>query len=202
MKKKKLNLIKLTLSNISSIQKIWAESLPFNLKSIIGKKIINIYLKKYFLETNKLALGVINSKKLIGFVLFGNDQKIIKDIIFNHFNQIILAFFKSVITLKLYSIYWYINVFIFTLLEKKIKLKKKKIELLIICIKKKYQNNNIGTFLIKNSIKKNKKFFSKFDVLLVKTLKKEKKNIKFYIKNNFNVKFTIFGRVFLFLKSN
>ena len=77
----KLKIVKLDHSYSEQIQKIWIKSLPLNLKSMIGKNIIKDYIS-FFLE-NKINLGVglLLEKRLVGFVLFGNDKEIIRKLI-------------------------------------------------------------------------------------------------------------------------
>jgi ribosomal protein S18 acetylase RimI-like enzyme len=82
-------------------------------------------------------------------------------------------------------------------------LKKKKIknftELLIIAIKKNHQNKGLGSYLLKESFKKNNDYFKQFESLMVITLKSTPENIKFYEKNNFKIYDKIYGRVLLAL---
>ena len=56
-------------------------------------------------------------------------------------------------------------------------------ELLIICISPSEQGKKYGSFLIKESLKNFKEFFSQFNGIFVKTLKKDLQNIAFYEKN-------------------
>ena len=70
-------------------------------------------------------------------------------------------------------------------------------ELNIICVNKKNQNKGLGSYLIKQSLKKYYSYFQKFDYIYVKTLKKEINNVKFYEKNNFKFLYEIFGRIYL-----
>ena len=49
---------------------VWFESMPHNIKSLIGKKIIKNYVEE-FLKINKSpCIGLFKSKELIGFVFF------------------------------------------------------------------------------------------------------------------------------------
>lgn len=73
-----------------------------------------------------------------------------------------------------------------------------KIELLIICVKKKYQNNGIGSILLHLSISMlKKKFITKYKKIIVKTLLTNIKGIRFYKKNTFKYYKTIYPMMFL-----
>ena len=102
--------------------------------------------------------------------------------------------------MKFDKIYYYFDVFIFLIFSK---IKKKNIdnstELLIICLKKNYQNKGFGSYLIKDSLSNNKDYFKKFNKISVMTLKKTPQNIQFYKKNNFKFLYSFYGRIFLVL---
>ena len=70
-------------------------------------------------------------------------------------------------------------------------------ELLIICISPSEQGKKYGSFLINKSLENFKEFFSQYNGIIVKTLKKDQQNIAFYKKNNFEKIFEIFGRTYL-----
>ena len=67
----------LSIDHIDEISNIWIESIPYNIKSIIGKKIVKNYVEKFLKSVGTLGSGLFNSNQLIGFVFFGNDTKII-----------------------------------------------------------------------------------------------------------------------------
>ncbi len=195
----KFKIIKLDRNYIQFIEVIWKESLPRNLKSMIGNSIINSYLEKFFKNESNIAIGVLNSEQLIGFVLFGKDSEIVRNIVKEDFLKIISSFLKSLFLLKFNKILNFFNCIIYILMSKKKEslLSKNNTELNIICIDKKNQNKGLGSYLIKQSLEKYYSFFQKFDYVYVKTLKKEIYNIKFYEKNNFKFLYEIFGRIYL-----
>ena len=195
----KLKIVKLDHSYSEQIQKIWIKSLPLNLKSMIGKNIINDYIS-FFLE-NKINLGVglLLEKRLVGFVLFGNDKEIIRKLIKKKISQIIYSFMKSIFFLNLKRFLNFIDCSIYILVSKE---KEREIvllntELLIICISPSEQGKKYGSFLINKSLENFKEFFSQYNGIIVKTLKKDQQNIAFYKKNNFEKIFEIFGRTYL-----
>ena len=79
MDKNNLKIIKLTENHIKNIENIWIESLPENLKSMIGSYFINKYLIQFYKNKSNLGTGIYNNDKMVGFVLFGNDSKIIRN---------------------------------------------------------------------------------------------------------------------------
>ena len=195
----KLKIVKLDHSYSEQIQKIWIKSLPLNLKSMIGKNIIKDYIS-FFLE-NKINLGVglLLEKRLVGFVLFGNDKEIIRKLIKKKISQIIYSFMKSIFFLNLKRFLNFIDCSIYILVSKE---KEREIvllntELLIICISPSEQGKKYGSFLINKSLENFKEFFSQYNGIIVKTLKKDQQNIAFYKKNNFEKIFEIYGRTYL-----
>ena len=80
------------------------------------------------------------------------------------------------------------------------KLKKENVELLIISIKQSKQGSGLGSFLIKDVLRKNKTYFKNYKNIFVKTLKSTPQNIIFYQKNNFNLLCNSFGRAYLLFK--
>ena len=199
MKTPNIHLGKLNKENINNIKKIWAESLPDNLKNVIGYQFIEIYLEKFFKDNLNLGLGIYDSKNILGFVLFGNDSKIIKEIIKQKFFKILYSFLLYVIKMKINYMLKYIDVIIYLFVSKKkeITLLNENVELLIMAVRKESQNNGYGSFLLSETFKNNKKYFSKFKYIYVKTLKNSPENIFFYQKNGFKLFYKIFGRVYL-----
>ncbi len=195
----KYKLSKLNEKHIKNIELIWIESLPENLKSMVGRVIIRNYLSYFFSNKSNLGIGVSSSDKLVGFVLFGKDDKIMKKLFIENFIILMKSFLGSLFFLKLKNIKNFINCAIYVLVSRKQenKLKLNNIELLIICVSKNFQNKGFGTFLIKESFINYDFYFKKFDSVFVKTLKKDTENISFYKKNNFRYLFEIFGRVYL-----
>ncbi len=199
MVKNKYEIIRLNKKHINGIEMIWNESLPENLKSMIGNYIITNYLKNFFDSELNLGIGVIKSKKLLGFVLFGRDDKVLGKLMQEKFLSIIRSFICSIIYFEFKKIKNFIDCLIFILLSKNFenKLRKNCTELLIICINKKFQNKGLGTFLIVKGLKKYENFFKKYKNIFVKTLKKDHNNVFFYKKNKFKYTSHIFGRIYL-----
>lgn len=195
----KLKIIKLDKKHIDNVQIIWRKSLPDNLKSMIGNIIVNNYLSEFFNEKRNLGIGVTESNNLVGFVLFGKDEEILRKIIKNDFTIIIRSFLKSIFLFKIKKIKNFIDCFIYMILSKRKEkvLNSKNLELLIICIDQNKQNKGLGSFLLKESFKNYYHYFRDFDGIFVKTLKKDSNNVLFYQKNNFKHLFEIFGRVYL-----
>lgn len=186
-------------NHIEEIQSIWVESLPENMKSILGNSIIKIYLNKFFRSKSSLGFGLFKSKELAGFVLFGDDSKILNEILKEKFIYLIFSFFSKFLTLNLKSVYRYFEVVLFMFFARSFEkeLNNKNTELLIIGFKKNYQNKGLGTFMMNENFSKNKNYFSLFKNIYVKTLKSTPQNIRFYEKNNFKVIKEIFGRIYL-----
>ncbi|MDB4339966.1 hypothetical protein OAA01_01525 [Pelagibacteraceae bacterium] len=184
---------------INEIESIWIKTLPDNLKSIIGKKTILIYLNKYFNNKKNLGTGIFNKKKLIGFVLFGLDNKIIKEILKENIFYIFSSFLENIVKFKIKNLIRYFNVIFFLMISstKENKILKNNNELLIIAINKHEQNKGLGSQLLSITFKRYNNYFLNYNNIFVKTLKSTPENIKFYIKNNFNIEMEIFGRVYL-----
>ena len=195
-----LSVNNLLIDHIDEISNIWIESIPCNIKSIIGRKIIKNYVEE-FLKINKSpGIGLFKSNELIGFVFFGEDAYIIRKIFKENFVYILSSFFLYFIKFKFKKISSYFDVLIYLILSN---FKKRKIknftELLIIAIKKNHQNKGLGSYLLKGSFEKNKDYFKQFESLMVITLKSTPENIKFYEKNNFKIFDKIYGRILLTL---
>lgn len=109
----KINVVKLDPSYSEQIQNIWAESLPNNLKSIIGKHIMHKYISLFFENEHSLGIGIINENKLVGFVMYGNDKTIIKKLIERNFFKILKSFLTSIIKLEIKKMLNFINCFFF-----------------------------------------------------------------------------------------
>lgn len=186
--------------NTDDIYEVWANSLPNNLKTLIGKEIIKNYLDKYFEVDNNLSVGVFESKKLIGFILFGNDKEIINKVIKKNWKKIILIFLKNILKLEIKKITRFIDTLVFVILnkkvEEKIKNNNKNTELIIVGVKTEYQNKGVGTLLLNKVFKEYKNYFSKFEYIFVKTLPTVQ-NLTYYKKSNFLKEAKIVGRIYL-----
>ena len=185
----------LSLEHIDRISEIWLNDLPCNFKSIIGNKIIKSYLAKIFESTIILKKGIFKNNWLIGFVFFGEDEIIIKELFIDNFFLIIKSFFKYIILFKFKYLVFYFNVSIFLTLNLFNKKNSMSTELLIIVIDKEFHRKNLGSKLINTSLEDN--YFKNFKEIKVITLKKDIKNINFYEKNNFKQFKEVYGRIFL-----
>lgn len=195
----KIKVVRLDPSYSEQVQNIWIESLPDNLKSIVGKYIMDKYISLFFEDKQSLGIGLTNEKKLVGFVMYGNDKVIIKKLIKINIFKIIKSFLTSIVKLEIKKTLNYINCFFFIFFCRKIesKLRFSHIELLIICISPLNQGKKYGSFLIQESIKNHQNYFKNYNGIFVKTLKRDTQNISFYEKNNFNIIDEVFGRVYL-----
>lgn len=196
--KKNLKIIKLNKNFLYSIEKIWSKSLPLNIKSIISEKIIYFYVNEFFKNKRNIGLGLIQKKKFIGFILFGDDRKILRDILSRHSLLIIFSFFKNFFLLKFEYILNFINTFLFLCASVNVKFPiNKNCELLVIAIHHKHQGLGAGSYLLSKSLKLISKKFLNCKYIYVKTLKKSLSNIVYYKKNNFKEYKNIYNQVYL-----
>ena len=196
MTDKEFNVNDISINDLDKIAEIWLETLPYNFKAIIGRKIIINYINEILKSSIFLKKGIYKSNKLLGFVFFGNDDDIIKKLFLRNFTYIIFCFLKDLLKLKFKKMSCYVDVSIYLIVSflKKIKVENSS-ELLIIAISKNKQNNNLGSRLITESLKDN--YFAQINKISVVTLKSAKENINFYEKNNFKIIDNIYGRVLL-----
>ena len=185
----------LSSEHIDRISEIWMNGLPHNFKSIIGNNTIKKYLTKIFESKLILKKGVFKNDVLIGFVFFGEDKTIIKQLFIEKFFVIIKTFFKYMILFKFKYLVFYFNIAIFLTLSLFNKKRAMSTELLIIVIDKDFHRKDLGSKLIRESLEDT--YFKNFKEVTVLTLKKENKNINFYEKNNFEKFKEVYGRVFL-----
>lgn len=196
MKFDNLKINKLNASHINSISKIWESSFPSNIKTLIGNKIIKIYLKKFLEKKKNLTTGIFKNNRLIGFVLFGEDKNIISEIIKGKKIEIVNFIFLKIFKFQFQVILKYVNIIIYLLISKfKKKIILKETELIAICVHFKWHKNGLGSFLINQSIKKYRLYFNKFNYIKVETLKNSQKNINFYNKNQFIRYEIIYNRI-------
>ena len=185
----------LSSEHIDRISEIWLNDLPYNFKSIIGNNIIRNYLTKIFESKIILKKGIFKNNELIGFVFFGEDKIIIKELFIDNFFLIIKSFLKYMILLKFKYLIFYFNVAIFLTLNLFNKKKSMTTELLIIVINKEFHRKNLGSKLINETLQDS--YFKNFKEVTVITLKKDIENINFYEKNNFKQFKEVYGRIFL-----
>ena len=185
----------LSSEHVDRISEIWLNDLPYNFKSIIGNNIIRNYLTKIFESKIILKKGIFKNNELIGFVFFGEDKIVIKELFIDNFFLIIKSFFKYMILFKFKYLAFYFNVAIFLTLNLFNKKKSMSTELLIIVINKEFHRKNLGSKLINESLEDS--YFKNFKEITVTTLKKDIENINFYEKNNFKKFKEVYGRIFL-----
>ena len=184
---------------LNDISNLWLNSFNENFLSILGKKIITSYLSEFLKIKHNKGFVLKKNNKIIAFVLYGNESKVINKILLKNFIYIVLSFLKFLILLDFKNVLLFINITFFTLI---LKLKPPSFnilkELLIVVVDKKYHGKGYGQKLIKNSIKD--KYFDKNTHIFVKTLSHTQQNIKFYKKLDFKYVTKIFYRVYLKLK--
>ena len=188
---------KLNKNHINDAATIWKESLPLNIKSIIGSVIIKDYLEKIIESDKSLSNGIFFNEKLLGFVIFNHDEKFLMNFILKNIHIVSFSFLKNIIFFNFKNIFFFINVFLYLLFFPK-KNNSSSIfetELLVIVISNNFKNRKLGTKLIQGTI--NNKYFNSFKKINVITLKDTPENIYFYQKNGFKINFEYFGRVFL-----
>ena len=185
----------LSSEHIDTISEIWLNDLPYNFKSIIGNNIIRNYLTKIFESKIIIKKGVFKNNALIGFVFFGEDKIIIKELFIDNFFLIIKSFFEYMILFKFKYLTFYFDVAIFLTLNLFNKKKSMSTELLIIVINKEFHRKNLGSKLLNESLEDG--YFKNFKEVTVITLKKDIENINFYEKNNFKQFKEVYGRIFL-----
>lgn len=113
-----LKIILLSKKNIDVIEKIWRKSLSNNLKAIIGSWLIKYYLETFFYQKKNLGIGIVKSNKIVGFILFGNNKKILQKILKEKIILIICSFVSNLIRLKFKKLINYFDVIIFLIIEK------------------------------------------------------------------------------------
>jgi len=186
--------------HIDTVKDLWLNTFSENLLSIIGQKMIRSYLINFLKNQENKGFLLFHQNKMIAFVLFGSEKKIIKKIFLSNFVIIIFSFIKLFFFLEIKKIITYFNVLIFLFLSNnKFEIKNKNTELLIIVVDKNYQGKGFGQKLIKFSLRDN--YFENLKTIYVKTLDNTNKKVKFYKKNGFKYKHKIFNRTYLELKT-
>jgi len=186
----------ITRDDLDGVAECWADSLPLNIHTIIGKKIIKTYLNYFFESELNIGYKITTNAQIDGFVLYGNEKIINQKIIKKHFLEILISFFKNLFSFNLKKIFQYFDVFLFLIFSKNYEYLKKDIELISICVFKNKQNKGLGTKLIQNSLTKSN-FASKYKKIYVQTLLSTPNNINFYKKNGFEQEKIIYGRIYL-----
>ena len=184
--------------DFAQISNLWIKGLNNDIFSILGKKVVLSYLNNFFINnSNSLGFVIEKNKKIIAFLLYGNNERIIKQILDQNLIFIFLQSIKIFLSLNLNKIKIFINVLFFYIISKFTNnLDEIRTELLYICVDKNKFRKGMGSKIVKDSFVIKKNFF-KLNKIKVKTLEKIPKNIKFYKKQNFKVKKKLMGRVFL-----
>ena len=85
----------ITRNDLDDVAECWSDSLPFNIYTIIGKKVIKTYLNYFFEDEFNIGYKIMTNAQIDGFVLYGNGkiicEKIIKKFMYKRYyqNQII-----------------------------------------------------------------------------------------------------------------
>ena len=184
--------------DFTQISNLWIKGLNNDIFSILGKKIVLSYLNNFFINnSNSLGFVIEKNKKIIAFLLYGNNERIIKQILDQNLIFIFLQSIKIFLSLNLNKIKIFFNVLFFYIISKFTNnLDEIRTELLYICVDKNKFRKGMGSKIVKDSFVIKKNFF-KLNKIKVKTLEKTPENIKFYKKQNFKVKKKFMGRVFL-----
>jgi hypothetical protein len=184
--------------DFAQISNLWIKGLNNDIFSILGKKVVLSYLNNFFINnSNSLGFVIEKNKKIIAFLLYGNNERIIKQILDQNLIFIFLQSIKIFLSLNLNKIKIFFNVLFFYIISKFTNnLDEIRTELLYICVDKNKFRKGMGSKIVKDSFVIKKNFF-KLNKIKVKTLEKTPENIKFYKKQNFKVKKKLMGRVFL-----
>tara|TARA_X000001036_G_scaffold410669_1_gene422713 strand:- start:5216 stop:5803 length:588 start_codon:yes stop_codon:yes gene_type:complete len=184
--------------DFTQISNLWIKSLNNDIFSILGKKVVLSYLNNFFINnSNSLGFVIKKNKKIIAFLLYGNNETIIKQVLDQNLIFIFLRSIKIFLSLNLNKIKIFLNVLFFYMISKFTNnLDEIRTELLYICVDKNKFRTGMGSKIVKDSFVIKKNFF-KLNKIKVKTLEKTPENIKFYKKQNFKVKKKFMGRVFL-----
>ena len=195
--------IKIEKKYIPQIARVWRDGLKDNLYSILGLNFIKEYLRLILdIKENKLFVA-FNKKerKVVGFVIFGNEKNINIRILKKNILNFFFIIFKKVFLLKFKDAIKFIDVLTYLILSKFYNLNlKDSTELLIIVISESYRSKKIGEKLVNKSIKVLKKDNKSLKLINVTTLNKLKRTINFYIKNKFILKKKVFNRLHLIKK--
>ena len=83
--------------DFKQISNIWKKSLSDDVFSILGEKIILLYLELFIKDKKNFGFVIEKNRKILAFLLYGKNEKIIKIIIKKQFFYIIL---KPILLLK------------------------------------------------------------------------------------------------------
>ena len=189
---------KIHKKHFSQITKIWKYGLKDNLHSILGINFINDYIKLILNDNENKAFIAIDKKKnkVVGFVIFGEENGVNLKIFNERFLNIIFLIIKKIFFFQIKDLLKFCDVLVYLLISSFHNLKfKRSIELLIIVVEETNRSKKIGGKLVNKSISDLKKESKKLKFINVVTLSKLKKSINFYKKNKFRVAKKVYNRL-------
>ena len=191
---------KINKKYITQITKIWEYGLKDNLYSVLGARFISNYLNLILkIKENKTFIAIDKRKnKVVGFVIFGKENKTNLKILSSNFLNIIIIILKKILFFQVKDLFRFIDVFLYLMISSFSKINfVKSTELLIIVVEKSYRSKKVGKKLLDKSISLIKKDNKKLKFIHVVTLSKLEKSINFYQKNKFKIKRKIYNRFYL-----
>ncbi len=189
---------KIHKKHFSQITKIWKYGLKDNLHSILGINFINDYIKLILNNNENKAFIAIDKKKnkVVGFVIFGEENGVNLKIFNERFLNIIFLIIKKIFFFQIKDLLKFCDVLVYLLISSFHNLKfNRSIELLIIVVEETNRSKKIGGKLVNKSISDLKKESKKLKFINVVTLSKLKKSINFYKKNKFRVAKKVYNRL-------
>ena len=189
---------KIHKKHFSQITKIWKYGLKDNLHSILGINFINDYIKLILNDNENKAFIAIDKKKnkVVGFVIFGEENGVNLKIFNERFLNIIFLIIKKIFFFQIKDLLKFCDVLVYLLISSFHNLKfNRSIELLIIVVEETNRSKKIGGKLVNKSISDLKKESKKLKFINVVTLSKLKKSINFYKKNKFRVAKKVYNRL-------
>ena len=189
---------KIHKKHFSQITKIWKYGLKDNLHSILGINFINEYIKLILNNNKNKAFIAIDKKKnkVVGFVIFGEENGVNLKIFNERFLNIIFLIIKKIFFFQIKDLLKFCDVLVYLLISSFHNLKFiRSIELLIIVVEETNRSKKIGEKLVNKSISDLKKENKKLKFINVITLSKLKKSINFYKKNKFRVAKKVYNRL-------
>ena len=105
--------------DFTQISNLWIKSLNNDIFSILGKKVVLSYLNNFFINnSNSLGFVIKKNKKIIAFLLYGNNETIIKQVLDQNLIFIFLRSIKIFLSLNLNKIKIFLNVLFFYIISK------------------------------------------------------------------------------------
>tara|TARA_B100000953_G_C17912428_1_gene388025 strand:+ start:193 stop:672 length:480 start_codon:yes stop_codon:yes gene_type:complete len=146
---------------------------------------------------NKAFIAIDKKKnKVVGFVIFGEENGVNLKIFNERFLNIIFLIIKKIFFFQIKDLLKFCDVLVYLLISSFHNLKfNRSIELLIIVVEETNRSKKIGGKLVNKSISDLKKESKKLKFINVVTLSKLKKSINFYKKNKFRVAKKVYNRL-------